>query len=47
VKTPFKLTVVLLLASALAAILTSGCGTIRGFGNDVETVGNGIEKSVL
>ena len=43
-KTPFKLTVFLLLASALAVALT-GCGTVRGFGNDVETVGNGIEKS--
>jgi predicted small secreted protein len=45
VKIPYKLTAVLLLASALVAVFSADCGTISGFGNDVETVGNGIEKS--
>ena len=33
------------LASALGAALIAGCGTVRGIGRDVGTVGHGIEKS--
>jgi predicted small secreted protein len=45
VKTPLKLTAFLLIASTLAVAFTSGCGTVRGFGRDVETVGGNIEES--
>jgi len=44
-KTPIKSFTILLLVSAVAAVFSSGCGTIRGFGRDVETVGDGIERS--
>ena len=44
-KTSFKRTAILILASALAVIFSAGCGTVRGFGRDVGTVGEGIEKS--
>jgi predicted small secreted protein len=33
-----------LLAGTLAGALSS-CGTVRGFGNDVETAGNAIERT--
>jgi predicted small secreted protein len=35
----------LALACALVGVFTSGCGTVRGFGRDVGTVGEGIQKS--
>jgi len=34
-----------LLASALLVLFGSGCGTVRGFGRDVEHVGGSIERS--
>ncbi len=44
-KPSLKHIAILVLASALAAVFTSGCGTVRGFGRDVGTVGDGIQKS--
>ena len=44
-KTSLKYTAILILASALAVVFSSGCGTVRGFGRDVETVGENIEQS--
>lgn len=44
-KTPVKRIVILILASAFIAAFCTGCGTVRGFGNDVETVGGNIEDS--
>ncbi len=44
-KTSFKRTAILILASALAVAFSAGCGTVRGFGRDVETVGENIEES--
>jgi predicted small secreted protein len=44
-KTPLTRTALLILASALAVIFSTSCGTVRGFGRDVETVGGGIEQS--
>jgi predicted small secreted protein len=45
VKTPFKLTAFLLIASALTLLFGTSCGTARGFGRDVETLGGNIEES--
>jgi predicted small secreted protein len=44
-KTRIKHTILLMLASSLVAVFSSGCGTVRGIGKDVGTVGEGIEKS--
>lgn len=44
-KTSLKRTAILILASALAVAFSAGCGTVRGFGRDVGTVGDNIEKS--
>lgn len=44
-KTSLKRTVILILASALAVVFSTSCGTVRGFGRDVETVGENIEHS--
>lgn len=44
-KTSLKRTVILILATALGVVFSSGCGTVRGFGRDVETVGENIEES--
>jgi predicted small secreted protein len=44
-KTPIKRLAILLLASALVALFGASCATTRGFGRDVETVGENIEKS--
>jgi len=44
-KTQIKNTTILILASALVALFSTGCGTVRGIGKDVGTVGHGIEKS--
>jgi len=40
-----KKTALLLLATALVVIFSSACGTMRGFGRDVETLGGNIEES--
>ena len=42
---PYKRIVLLTFASAMTALFASGCGTIRGFGRDVETVGGTIEET--
>lgn len=44
-KPSLKRTIVLILASVLAVVFSAGCGTVRGFGRDVETVGENIEES--
>ncbi|HSP43048.1 MAG TPA: entericidin A/B family lipoprotein [Luteolibacter sp.] len=44
-KTSLTRTIILILASALAVVFSAGCGTVRGFGSDVETVGENIEES--
>lgn len=44
-KTPTKRTVTLIIATALFAAFTTACGTVRGFGRDVEDVGENIERS--
>lgn len=44
-KTSLKNTIILILASALAVAFSAGCRTVRGFGQDVETVGGNIEES--
>ena len=44
-KRSLKHIVILALASVLVAIFSAGCGTVRGFGRDVGTVGEGIQKS--
>lgn len=41
----FKRIAFLAFASALFALVTAGCGTVRGFGRDVETVGESIEET--
>jgi predicted small secreted protein len=44
-KTSSKRIAILMLASTFLALFSAGCGTIRGIGRDVGTVGEGIEKS--
>lgn len=44
-KPSLKRTIILILASVLAVVFSAGCGTVRGFGRDVETVGENIEES--
>jgi len=44
-KTPQKRTLSLILATTLIIAFGASCATIRGFGRDVETVGEGINKS--
>lgn len=44
-KTSTKRLAVLVLASALTALFSSGCGTVHGFGHDVEKVGDHIEHA--
>jgi predicted small secreted protein len=44
-KTSLKRTAILILTSALVTVFSAGCGTMRGFGKDVGTVGDNIEKS--
>jgi len=44
-KTPVKRIAILILASALVAAFGASCATTRGFGRDVETVGEKIERS--
>jgi predicted small secreted protein len=44
-KTPTKPTIILIVASALAVLFVTACGTVRGFGRDVEKTGENIERS--
>jgi predicted small secreted protein len=44
-KTPLKRIAIFILASALVALFGASCATTRGFGRDVGTVGDKIEKS--
>jgi len=44
-KTPPKRTLVLILVSSLVVAFGTGCATVRGFGRDVESVGESINKS--
>lgn len=40
-----KRIITLIIASALFALCSSSCGTIRGVGNDVSGVGRGIRNA--
>ncbi len=40
-----KRSLFLITASALLALFTASCGTMRGFGRDVEHAGEHIERS--
>lgn len=44
-KASLKTTVIVIAASILTAIFVTGCGTVGGFGRDVEKVGDSIEDS--
>jgi predicted small secreted protein len=44
-KTPLKRIAMFIIVSALVALFGASCATTRGFGRDVGTVGDKIEKS--
>jgi predicted small secreted protein len=44
-KTSTKRILVFIISSASFALLSAGCGTVRGFGKDVEKTGEHIEDS--
>jgi predicted small secreted protein len=44
-KTPTHRTVIILIASAIFAILGTSCGTVHGFGRDVSRAGDNIEDA--
>lgn len=44
-KTSLKRTAILILASALMAAFSTSCGTVRGVGQDVGSVGHGIQHA--
>ncbi|MCU0776609.1 MAG: hypothetical protein MUF86_02965 [Akkermansiaceae bacterium] len=44
-KTPLKRIAMFIITSALVALFGASCATTRGFGRDVGTVGDKIEKS--
>jgi predicted small secreted protein len=44
-KTSAKRLVLLLLTSALWTVFSTSCNTVRGVGRDVESAGEGIQKS--
>jgi predicted small secreted protein len=44
-KTSPKSIIILMIASALFALFGVSCGTVQGFGKDVEKAGENIEKS--
>jgi len=44
-KTKQQRIVMIIIASALLALFSTSCGTVRGFGRDVEHTGEGIQKS--
>lgn len=40
-----KRTIILLITSALIASLAPSCGTVRGIGEDVSSLGRGMKKA--
>jgi predicted small secreted protein len=44
-KTSSKRISILMIASVLLALFSTGCATVRGFGRDVGTAGEHIEDS--
>lgn len=44
-KTSIKRTTLLIIASALALVFNTSCGTAHGFGHDVENVGENIQET--
>jgi predicted small secreted protein len=44
-KTTTKHLVILAISAAIVAFFSSSCGTVQGFGHDVEHVGDAIEDS--
>lgn len=44
-KASLKNTAILIAASILTVVFITSCGTVRGFGRDVEHVGDSIEDS--
>lgn len=44
-KKPSNRTILLTICTFLAVWFSTSCGTVRGFGRDVETVGGSIEES--
>ena len=44
-KKQFKRATIVIFSTILLAALSAGCGTVSGFGKDVETVGDGIQQS--
>jgi predicted small secreted protein len=44
-KIHLKSIILLCCATAAIALISSGCGTVRGFGSDVEKAGENIEES--
>lgn len=40
-----KQLVLLVVASAMVALFSASCGTVNGFGKDVDTAGNEIQKA--
>lgn len=45
-KIPRKHTIILILGSALIVLSGAACSTVRGFGRDVESTGENIERSI-
>ena len=44
-KTTHQRIIILILASALWAFLSASCGTVKGVGKDVDTVGDHIQRA--
>ena len=44
-KTNYKRTITFLIASALFAFFGTSCGTVNGFGHDVQHVGGEIKEA--
>jgi len=44
-KTSTKNIVLLVVASALVAVFSVSCGTVHGFGQDVDTAGDQIQRA--
>ncbi|MEO8614145.1 MAG: entericidin A/B family lipoprotein [Luteolibacter sp.] len=44
-KTSSQRLAILILAAALTALFSSGCGTVHGFGRDVEKTGDKIQHA--
>jgi predicted small secreted protein len=45
IRVPFNRIAFLAFASTIFALVTASCGTVSGFGRDVETVGESIEET--